>query len=747
MILTVENSKTTKNYIYGVVGLIVLVLLVSVGAIYYNANKENRKYGKLVRTFADEMDQGNFKSSLIGLITYLDTFIEYDSTLSVVTITKDVSITNDLTIGNAMTINNDLNIGNDLTITNDLTIGNIDINNSHFRLYSPWITNVNDVSLDIYSIVPNKYGFGIRPSTLAAYTGRFFRLYNSYGDKNDSNYIFEFDTSNNDAIINSNTTINGSTSLKNTIYTNPILSVYSPVSDGSTNSPVSLSLWTGGKQFGLGITSSTVNYFSYQHHKWFEKTTTDNSLGTLLATLNAAGLTTVGDVFTSLSSINNNKALIDANTVDIANISSASSVYQGNSSIANIASSSLELSNLFRFVSIGQIGYIQTKNGGTDPSIQFAAWGSGTSALSIFTVSKKVYMTNGYITNLNDNNVDGLISSINANTTHRNSINSKITISNNIQFPNTDSTIPILSIYSPTSNGSSNSPVSLSLWNGSKQYGLGIASSTLNYFSNVNHKWYAKPNEDNTFGTLLATLNNTGLNIPESLTVGANAVILGDTDLRGSTLFRGNSYSTGYLAHKYNGGNSTFAIYSNYALMGDGVSMGYNAYVENGAWVYPNGAANSRMHLGYGAIYMSFGTGSAGGPNVFTASAGGVTITPTLNAGDTFKVKNTLPIIFRKYLVNNPSGGGGQLAVHNRISTGISSADWTGAVVGVATNADVYEGGNTLGGAWCYVSGGVWWVAAGAHADESSTFITHVRVMFIRTGMVDQTYATEDLTV
>ena len=504
MILTVENSKTTKNYIYGVVGLIVLVLLVSVGAIYYNANKENRKYGKLFRTFTDEVEQGNFKSSLVGLIIYLDTFIDYDSTLSVVTITKDVNITNDLTIGN------------------NLNIGDINITNGHLNINSNEAYDINDISLDLYPNNPNKYGFGMRSYILSVYTNQHFRLYNTfYGDKTDNDYMFDFDTWNKNATINSNTTINGNTNLRNTIYTDPILSVYSPVSDGSTNSPVSLSLYATQKQHGFGIASGATTYFSNLNHKWYAKPVNDNSFGTLLATLNSTGL------------------------------------------------------NIPTTITIG---------------------------------------------------------------------------------PNANQTSPILSIYSPISDGSTNSPVSLSMYGNFKHHGFGIASSTLNYFSFEHHKFYAKPVNDNGFGTLLATLNSTGLNIPESLTVGANAVILGDTDLRGTTIYRGNTWSAGYYAHKYNGGNSTFAIYSNFALIGDGVSMGYNAYIENGAWVYPNGAANSRMHLGYGLIQMSFGTGSAGGPAVFTANGNGVYIAPSLTVTGLTSVGASLPAGYDMVCRNRSNG-------------------------------------------------------------------------------------------
>ena len=100
------------------------------------------------------------------------------------------------------------------------------------------------------------------------------------------------------------------------------------------------------------------------------------------------------------------------------------------------------------------------------------------------------------------------------------------------------------------------------------------------------------------------------------------AIINGTVDLRGDTIFRGNSYSTGYYAHKYNGGNATFAIYSNFQKMGDGVSMGYNKWIENGEWAYSNTYYNTRFHISYNEMTMIFGSNKDATPayRVFTAA-------------------------------------------------------------------------------------------------------------------------------
>ena len=183
------------------------------------------------------------------------------------------------------------------------------------------------------------------------------------------------------------------------------------------------------------------------------------------------------------------------------------------------------------------------------------------------------------------------------------------------------------------------------------KYGFGIRSGTLAVYTGQHFRLY-NSGADKTDGDYIFNFDTANKNA----IINSNTTINGTIDLSGDVVYRGNSWSAGYLAHKYSGGNSVFAIYSNRPMLGDGVSMGYNAWVENDEWIYFNGSPFSRMHLGYGFIQMSFGINSEPGPPVFTANGYGVSIAPSLTITGLTSVGATLPAGY-KYLVKRDSDG------------------------------------------------------------------------------------------
>ncbi len=353
-----------------------------------------------------------------------------------------------------------------------------------------------------------------------------------------------------------------------------------------------------------------------------------------------------------------------------------------------------------------------------------------------------------------------------------------------IKITPTDSSISRLSIYSQQSNGSSGAALSVDLYNNEYQYGFGVAEQAgiLNYFSEQTHA----------FRTRLGVGNN--ISLGESLF---------EIDLYGIDL----SASGAYKRFKMDGGNSISGIYTSFPQLGDGIHIGYNAYVENGSWLIPNtGGQTTRLSINFNSLSFFISDAVNVIPNVNklnislgvtslatsdlrvdpifraikfnnwaifqarndtlvsngfrftnnTGTSGIFEINTQTNECSTlgnmrvngdFLINGVKPIFFSVYTLTNPAGGGGAPANILSISTGVSNASYIGVIAGFSGVQDIYEPGQSKGGAYTFASGGTWFVGINIAGDDSGLIQYNVRVMFIHKNMAIDTNSEQSLFV
>ena len=349
------------------------------------------------RGFETEVTGGEYTTlSLRNLITYLDTFMGYSATNNTLTIIPNTNVSGKLSV------------------------------------FSP-VSTSNYVSLDMLPTSTFIYGLGIRSSTLATYTSKYFSVYGTNAAKTDAQYAFRVDATNGDTDVTGNlyssgrlTTIAGQNVTVGTGSTKGKISLYSTV---STSNYCSLDIEDGTNKYGFGLRFSTLAAYS---NKYF-------------------------------SVYGTNAAKTDAQyafRVDVTN---------GNTDVTGILYSSGRLTTISgQYVTIGngsttgRIYFYSPTTASNFCSLDFSGssgqYGFGRRANTLATYSLKYFSVYGTNATKTDSQYAFRVDATNGDT----EVKGK------------------LSVFSPSSISNN---VSLDLWSNSGQYGLGIRSSTLAAYS------------------------------------------------------------------------------------------------------------------------------------------------------------------------------------------------------------------------------------------------------------------------
>ena len=312
---------------------VILLIIIIIGMLVYKTQIENKSVsdGKNIINIIDNFNNMNetidkIKNSVNSHDTTLNVFEKLNKEIdwdepgikermatddNVNRLLNATSISSlDARIGEAETeITNNGNVykrnGNMGKLDNGIQVGNGNGNDTTINILAPYSDGVNITPTSLSMWGNNKqFGLGVKSNTLMYNSGWEHEFYSKFTNSNDFGTLQARISPNGlDVVgdIKSTGNIEGangkfSTGLQVENGNDVALKVLSPLADGSTNSPTSLSLWNGDKTYGFGITGDTLIYNSGLKHEFYSKTTNDDTFGTLQVRINEIGLEAIEDI-------------------------------------------------------------------------------------------------------------------------------------------------------------------------------------------------------------------------------------------------------------------------------------------------------------------------------------------------------------------------------------------------------------------------------------------------------------------